>query len=58
MDAWRGLVPVAEVAAAGSEPWQRAEWFLLEQAFRERLSDLGLTPSAESTATRATRWVS
>jgi hypothetical protein len=51
MDAWRGLVPVAEAVAAGSEPWQRAEWFLLEQAFRERLSALGLAPGAESAGT-------
>jgi hypothetical protein len=51
MDAWRGLVPVAEAVAAGSEPWQRAEWFLLEQAFRERLSALGLAPGAESAVT-------
>jgi len=51
MDAWRALVPLAESVADESEPWQRAEWFLMEQAFRARLSDLGLTPTAESAAT-------
>jgi hypothetical protein len=51
MDAWRGLLPLAESVAQEAEPWQHAEWYLLEQAFRARLDDLGLQPSAESAAT-------
>lgn len=51
MDGWRGLLPLAESAAEEAESWQRAEWYLLELAFRARLEGLGLQPTAEAAAT-------
>lgn len=51
MDGWRALVSVAESVAQEAEPWQVAEWYLLEQAFRDRLVELDLEPSPESAAT-------
>jgi hypothetical protein len=51
MDAWRGLLPLAAAVAGEAAPWQWAEWHLMEQAFRERLSELDLEPSPEAAAT-------
>lgn len=51
MNSWQHLLPLAESVNAEAEPWQRAEWYLLDRAFRDRLAALDLHPTAESAAT-------
>ena len=45
------LAKAADAQADAAECWQRAEWHLLRAAFEERLTDLGIEPSAKAGAT-------
>lgn len=50
MDVWAGVVAAVQAAAQEAEPWRTAEWHLLDQAFRERLSAAGILPGADAGA--------
>jgi hypothetical protein len=48
VDEWAGLVDAVSAAACEADPWQRAEWHLLDASFRDRLMEMGVCPSSES----------
>ena len=50
-DRWDGLVELVESQVTEAEPWQTAEWHLLERAFRERLEAAGIPVTPEAAAT-------
>ena len=50
-DRWDGLVELVKSQVTEAEPWQTAEWHLLEQAFRDRLDRAGIPVTPEAAAT-------
>ena len=44
------LVRLARSVGQAAEPWQTAEWYLLDRAFRHHLAELGLTPGPDAGA--------
>ncbi len=51
MSMWGGLVETVAAYTEGAETWERAELHLLEQAFRHRLSEIGVRPGPEAAVT-------
>ena len=51
MSGWGGLVAAVAAYTEGAETWERAELHLLERAFRQRLAEIGIEPSAEAAVT-------
>lgn len=51
MTGWGGLVAAVEAYTEGAETWERAELHLLEGAFRARLAEIGVRPTAEAAVT-------